>query len=101
MNTVNNQESETIIKAYFKHGINGKLAIFPRKERKRLVILRQLSSRFIPNHNYTEQEVNAILSMAHHDHVTLRRNLVEYGFVERLPDGSKYWLNTDKLLLQD
>jgi hypothetical protein len=34
------------------------------------------------------------LGEAFHDHVTLRRNFVEYGFMERLPDGSKYWVKT-------
>lgn len=92
MNSTTNQKSETIISTYFKHGVNGKLAIFPRKESKRLVILRHLSNRFVSNREYSEQEVNGILGMAYHDHVTLRRNLVEYGFMERLPDGSKYWI---------
>ena len=92
MNSATNQKSETIIKAYFKHGINSELAIFPRKKSRRLVILRQLLTRFTSGREYTEKEVNSILREAFHDHVTLRRNFVEYGFMERLPDGSKYWV---------
>ena len=94
MNSTTNQKNETIIKAYFKNGVNSELAIFPRKESRRLVILRQLITRFTPGRDYSENEVNSILGEAFHDHVTLRRNFVEYGFMERLPDGSKYWVKT-------
>lgn len=91
MKTITNQKNDTVIRAYFKHGLNGKLAILPRKESKRLIVLRQLSARFTPGHEYSEKEVNGILSEVYQDYVTLRRNLVEYGFMVRLQDGSKYW----------
>ncbi|XID96077.1 DUF2087 domain-containing protein [Paenibacillaceae bacterium WGS1546] len=29
---------------------------------------------------------------AYDDYAVLRRNLVEYGWMDRLPDGSQYWL---------
>lgn len=94
MKAITNQENNAVIRAYFKHGLNGKLAILPRKESKRLVVLRQLSARFTPGREYSEKEVNSILSEVYQDYVTLRRNLVEYGFMVRLQDGSKYWAKT-------
>lgn len=85
-------ENEKIIKAYFPHGVAGPLSNFPGKEKRKIVILRQLIQRFNPERKYTEPEVNEILQNAFDDYVTLRRYLIEYGFLDRYPDGSLYWV---------
>ena len=85
-------ENATIIKAYFKQGPEGPLHDFPKKEKKKIVILKQLLHRFDPGRKYSEKEVNEILKGAFHDYVTLRRYFIEYGFMDRLPDGSLYWV---------
>jgi hypothetical protein len=89
---ITEQENEEIIKAYFKEGTDGPLSIFPKKEKRKIVILKQLIQRFDPQLKYTEKEVNEILKKAYHDYVTLRRYFIEYGFMDRLPDGSSYWV---------
>jgi hypothetical protein len=85
-------ENATFLKTYFKSGLNGPLSEFPKKEKRKIVILRQLMQRFDPKRKYTESEVNQILEAAYHDYVTLRRYLIEYGFMDRLADGSSYWV---------
>ncbi|MNJ02211.1 hypothetical protein D3C73_1620960 [compost metagenome] len=63
------------------------------QEKSKLIILREIaSSRFDAGQSYKEKEVNEILEKVYHDYVTLRRYLIEYGFMDREPDGSKYWL---------
>ncbi|WP_154650483.1 DUF2087 domain-containing protein [Geotalea daltonii] len=87
------EESDTrFIKGYFREGPNGPLAFFPTKEKKRLAILRRLINRFDPQRTYTEKEVNEILAETFPDYAILRRNLVEYGFLDRYADGSCYWV---------
>jgi len=66
-------------------------AQLPRKENQRLTFLEQIAGRFHAGQTYTEKEVNAILAAVVQDHVTVRRYLVDDGFLERLPDGSQYW----------
>ncbi|WP_366923644.1 DUF2087 domain-containing protein [Metallumcola ferriviriculae] len=89
---VTQEESEKILKKYFPEGTAGRLEIFPAKEKHKLVLLGEIVKRFERGRSYDEKEVNRILKTAFDDHVTLRRYLVEYGFLDRKPDGSQYWL---------
>jgi len=89
---VTQQENQQILAAHFKNGLNGPLEAYPLKEKKRIVILGQLARLFDADKQYTEKEVNAILQPSFEDHVMLRRHLIEYGFMERTPDGSVYWI---------
>lgn len=87
-------ENEAILKRYFRKGPDGPLSEFPAREKRRAIIIKHLAKRFEPGRKYTEKEVNAILKEAFHDYVTLRRYLVEYNFLDRLPDGSSYWVKS-------
>lgn len=91
---ITEEESVKFIKAYFREGEDGPLSSFPTKEKRKIAILRQLVGRFDPQRNYTEKEVNGILGNAFHDYVAMRRNLIEYGFLDRYPDGSHYWVKS-------
>lgn len=84
-----NAEDKKVLRDYT---FNGKLTQMPVKEKKWLVILRWLATRFQPETRYTEKQVNAILTEIHEDYATLRRNLVEYGFMRRERGGGDYWL---------
>ena len=84
---------QKILAIYFPQGIEGPLATYPGREKRRLLVLRQLAERFSLDRTYNEKEVNAILSAAFEDHVLLRRHLIDYGFLSRRPDGSEYRRN--------
>lgn len=85
-------ENEGILKTYFPEGPDGPISTFPKKEKRKLAILRHLTQRFEAGRKYSEKEVNAVLEAAFHDYVTLRRYLIEYGFLDRQADGSAYWV---------
>ncbi|MFD0617233.1 DUF2087 domain-containing protein [Paenibacillus sp. GCM10027629] len=89
---ITEQEHESIINKYFPDGTDGKLTEFPRKEKRKMSILMHLMQRFERNRKYTEHEVNEVLKTASDDFVTLRRYLIEYSFLDRLEDGSSYWV---------
>lgn len=75
------------------HITNRKLTHVPGKRKKLLVILRWLATLFEPDKLYTEPEVNAILKEVYaQDHVSLRRDLVDFGYLRRERGGGKYWL---------
>lgn len=87
-------ENEKVIKNLFPKGPKGPIRTFAVREKHKLVILREISKRFESGREYSEKEVNEILKTAYEDFVTLRRYMIEYGFMEREADGSKYWLKS-------
>ncbi len=60
-----------------------RLKSIPAQRKKRVVVLQHLAGRFDPGRTYPEKEVNEILRHAHDDVATLRRELVDYGFMRR------------------
>lgn len=88
---ITNKEKEEILKKYFPSGKDGVLSTFPKKEKHKLVILQEITKRMDRNIHYTEKELNDILKPIYADFVTIRRYLIEYGFLDRARDGSQYW----------
>lgn len=86
------QEREKILKKLFPDGLECRLKTFAVKEKSKLVVLRHISQRFEADRMYSEKEVNEILKEVYDDYVMLRRYLIEYGFIDREDDGSRYWL---------
>lgn len=89
---ITEEENAEILKAYFKQGLEGPITELPKKQKRKVAILRQLIKRFEIGREYTEKEVNSILADAHSDYVTLRRYLIDYGLLEREDDGSRYFV---------
>ncbi|MBV8086335.1 MAG: metalloregulator ArsR/SmtB family transcription factor [Chloroflexi bacterium] len=67
-----------------------RLKRIPASRKKRDVVLGWLAGRFEPGRRYTEQEVSAIIGRHHDDFATIRRELVDGGWLER--DHGTYWL---------
>jgi len=89
---VTDEENEAILKKYFPEGADGPLLKFPLKQKLKLVVLREIAKRFNSGRLYDEKEINLQLKAVYDDYVTLRRYLIDYGFLDRKPDGSQYWL---------
>lgn len=89
---VTQQENDKLLKTLFPEGTDGPLKTFSIKEKNKIVVLQEIVKRFQNEQTYTEKEINQILKLVHHDFATLRRYLIEYGFLDRTPDGSQYWL---------
>jgi len=88
------REYDEILARYFPDGPDGRLTEFPAKEKRKMAILTHLTKRFEPQVRYTEKQVTEILKTANADHATLRRYLIEYGFMDRERDCSAYWLKS-------
>ena len=73
-------ENDAVIRAFFD---GPRLRQIPAGRKKRVIVLRRLLERFAPARTYTELEVNELLREAHDDVATLRRELVDYGFMTR------------------
>ena len=68
----------------------GALSQFPAKEKKKIILLREIMKNFKHNREYHEEEVNKILERIYSDYATIRRALIEYGFLERSDDCKVY-----------
>ena len=94
---VTQKDSDKLLKTLFPEGTEGPLKTFSIKEKHKLVVLQEIIKRFQGERTYTEKEINQILTFVYHDFATLRRYLIEYGFLDRTPDGGQYWLRNDDL----
>jgi hypothetical protein len=65
----------------FFHG--KRLESLPAKRARYLEVLAVLANDFAPDTDYPESEVNDLLSRRHGDFATLRRDLVDFGFMTR------------------
>lgn len=92
---ITEKENAEFLKRYFTMGPDGPLSEIPKKEKRKIVILRHLAKLFDVDRRYSEKEVNALLKERHPDFATLRRYLIEYGFMDRLPDCSQYWIKVE------
>jgi hypothetical protein len=75
----------------------GRLKEWPSRRNKgrfQQLALEYLAAKFEPRIRYNEKEVNALLNQHHTfgDPALLRRELYERGLVDRVRDGSAYWL---------
>ena len=62
---------------------DGRIRELPARAAKRELVLEYVATRFEPGREYAEHQVNEILLGLHDDHVTLRRLLVDAGFLNR------------------
>jgi hypothetical protein len=70
---------------------DGRLIAIPAKRAKRRRLLDLLAQDFEPGIRYPEAEVNRRLERWHPDVATLRRFLVDEGFLDRQGGGGHYW----------
>lgn len=72
----------------------GRLKQFPVKRRMKLAALFYLAQKLEPGKSYRERQINDLLNewSTFGDPATLRRELYDFGFVDRAADGSVYTL---------
>lgn len=69
-----------VLNTFIKYG---KLTQIPVQRKKKEIILKKLLEEFELGKQYTEREVNEILVAYHEDYCTLRRSMIEFGFMTR------------------
>lgn len=68
---------------------DGRITRMPAKRARRLLLLDCVAQAFEPGRQYPESEVDERLKQAYDDHATLRRYLVDEGFLSRR--AGFYW----------
>jgi hypothetical protein len=70
---------------------DGRITAFPMQRKKFRVLLEYMLRDFEPAKRYTEPQVNRILKRYNADVATIRRGLIEEGFMRREGGGGSYW----------
>jgi hypothetical protein len=70
---------------------DGTIKTIPAQSFKLQVVMDYLINAFTVGTNYTEKEVNVILSHFHPDTAALRRYMIEAGMLECERNGTRYW----------
>lgn len=83
-------DERAVLGRYFSGRV---LVSIPSQRSKRRVVLQRLALEFDVGRRYVEREVNDVLGAFHPDWSSLRRGLVEEGFLDREPrgGGNLYW----------
>ena len=71
----------------------GRIKQLPARGEAKRAVLAYLAEKFSCDRDYTQKEVNAIISNWHTfgDYFLLRRELIDAEFLCRVRDGSRYW----------
>ena len=94
------QDTETLLRNLLQ---TGALQALPSNPLILDTVLAVATGGFVRQRPYAEREVNDLLSAwlasvrATIDHVTLRRRMVDLGFLKRTRDGSRYYLNVGRV----
>ena len=91
---ITEQDREKVLNKYFPEGTGGRLTTFHMQQKHKYIVLTEIAKRFETERKYSEKQVNELLKEVHDDYVEVRRYLVDYGLLEREPDGSQYWLGS-------
>ena len=78
-----------VLKAYLDE--EGRLIAFPTQQKKERAVLRHIVRVFEFDRRYSEKEVNQLLLQFNEDTARLRRDLVDFGFMDREGGGGEYW----------
>lgn len=81
-----NEEEARQLAQFFS---GSRLVDLPANRGKRRLVLERLAQEFEPGLRYDERTVNSMLQVFHSDHTTLRRYLVDEGFLTRAE--GVYW----------
>lgn len=69
-----------VLASFFRHN---KLVQLPTQKKKRLIVLDHFARKFACGTAYPEQDVNAMIGSQYADYCTIRRELVDEGFLSR------------------
>lgn len=86
---ITDKDREKTIATYMDE--HGALKQFPAKAKKKIILLGEITKNFKRNVEYSEAEVNRVLKRIYEeDYPTIRRALIEYGFMDRSTNCEVY-----------
>ena len=75
--------------------------VIPKNNFEKQALLLRLVKDFKDGVIYSEQDVNKIIKKYFEDYTTLRRELINFGFMQRNSISGEYWMNKRILTFED
>jgi len=88
------EDQRKLVSSYLQP--DGSLKMIPTQSKKIKIVLEYIIKSFEFDTNYSEKDVNEILKKYNPDTAILRRYLVDYQYLDRERDGSRYWRGNDQ-----
>jgi hypothetical protein len=89
--SITEEEKKVLLSRYYREDGSPILRTIPAKQKKKVILLQHMSGQFSIGKDYTEKQVNEIIMRFFDDFATVRRMLIDFGFMERSKDCSVYW----------
>ena len=74
---------------------------FPKNDLEKQLILKKIMEEFEPGMIYIEDEVNLIIKEFYEDFSTIRRELINFRYMQRDPRKGTYWVLKKELSNED
>lgn len=84
---------------FFKECVKNQ--VFPRNDAEKQVLLSRIMQDFEEGKTYSEEEINKIIKKYFEDFALIRRELVNFGYMQRSPGGVKYKVLKKQLSKED
>lgn len=65
---------------------------FPKDDREKQIILKTIMQKFDENKTHSEQEVDKVIKKFYDEFTLIRRELINFGYMQRNPYENKYWV---------
>jgi len=92
---ITEDEAATTLQQYFDFEQSPlQLKRWPKKQKVILIILTRIIDEIPNEQRLSETELNDYLRPIYFDYTTVRRYLIDYGFLKRTADGRQYWRTT-------
>jgi len=85
-------QKQDVLNRYFDPAGRALIRRFPAREKKKIIIMQRLMDSFQPGKDYSEKEVSEAIKQYFDDFESVRRALIQYGFMDRTVDGTRYWV---------
>jgi hypothetical protein len=92
---ITEEEYQHVLNNYFDFSSEcPKLIKWPKQQKTIVALLHRVIEEINVGASYNEKQITTLLRQIYLDPVMLRRYLIEYGFLSRTNDGSRYWRET-------
>ncbi|GKT03872.1 DUF2087 domain-containing protein [Furfurilactobacillus sp. WILCCON 0119] len=86
----------TVSEAFTEQNGHLTLTKIPKKQKQIIIVLDRITQDLPTDQHWNEHDITAHLKTITSDPVTLRRYLIDYGFLSRTRDGADYWVTSPR-----
>lgn len=94
---ISDKEKKRVLERYMTE--TGKLKTYPSLERNKHIILEEITKHFLPDRQYTENEIKSVLEGIEENYKFLRDEMIDYHYLGKSDRTAVYWVKNAKSLV--